>query len=130
MAATPEQRARRAAQRANARRVHARGGYKPVLRQQTARARTVRQEYVQQFNGGQKSPGDYLDRLRSQVRKHKRDAFGDDIKWRGKGSDDAVHKYPAPRANYEAVLRADREDLRDLAKRGKYEDDWKFLFYH
>jgi hypothetical protein len=64
------------------------------------------------------------------VRKHKRDAFGDDIKFRGKGSDDAVRKYPAPRANYEEALRADREDLRDLAKRGKYDDDWKFLFYH
>lgn len=127
MPSTPEQRARRKAQRETARRVHAREGYKPVLRQQTQRARDTRSEYVQ----AQRSyPRASLERLRTDVRKHKRDTFGEDIKFRGRGSDDAIHKYPAPIENYQEALRAHDEDLRDLAAQGKYDDGWKFLYYH
>lgn len=45
--ASPEQRARRRAQRQTAQRVRAPGGYEPVLRQQTKRARESNREYLQ-----------------------------------------------------------------------------------
>lgn len=135
MPVSPEQRARRAAQRATARRVHARGGYQRVIPQRIAgRAREAatkveRQRREQWKSGptGQRA----LEELRTRVRAHKREAFGDDIKWRGRGSDDAIHKYPAPAENYQVALNTpDREDLRDLARRGEYNDGWKFLYYH
>jgi hypothetical protein len=45
--ASPEQRARRRAQRATARRVKAPEGYKPVLGRETAKARLTHHDYLQ-----------------------------------------------------------------------------------
>jgi hypothetical protein len=128
--ATQEQRARVAAQRRLARNLRREGGYKREFSRETARARSVRREYVERQFKETPAPPRSLAELRARVKEAKARNFGDDFKWNKRGADKNIDRFPAPRENYVAALDMDRETMRDYAARGRYDEGWRFLFYH